>query len=117
MTHGIFLYTSNNALSPAIQPQAYPWLHATAEGCKFGYQLLYLLEATPYYSPDLAILRQTVVRVSGTDLVRLPIPRHSTPKFEDNLIISLSGGTQQSPRTAPRVIHVIKISSSANYRS
>lgn len=90
---GILLHNSNHDLSPAIGPQAYPWLHATAEGCKFGYQLLYLLEATPYYSQDLAILRQTVVRVSGTDLVRLRIPRLSSPNFQNNMIISLSCGT------------------------
>ena len=45
-------------------------MHAGAEGLKFGYQLLYLLEASPYYSPALHLLRQRVVRVSGADLVR-----------------------------------------------
>ena len=50
--------------------QGYPWVHAAAEGLKFGYQLLYLLEASPYYSPALRLLRQRVVRVSGAELVR-----------------------------------------------
>jgi len=49
--------------------QAYPWLHAGQEGARFVYQLLYLVDQTPYYSPVLHVLRQRVVRVSGTELV------------------------------------------------
>ena len=49
--------------------QAYPWLHAGQEGARFVYQLLYLVDQTPYYSPVLHALRQRVVRVSGTELV------------------------------------------------
>ena len=33
------------------------------------YQLLYLVDQTPYYSPVLHALRQRVIRVSGAELV------------------------------------------------
>ena len=55
-------------------PQAFPWLHAGQEGAQFVYQLLYLVDLTPYYSPVLHALRQRVVRVSGAELVRFPGP-------------------------------------------
>lgn len=48
----------------------YPWVHAVHEGARFAYQLLYLLDATPYYSPSLHLLRLAVVRVTGQELVR-----------------------------------------------
>ena len=50
--------------------RAYPWLHVVQEGMRFAYQLAYLLDSTPYYSPVLHLLRQRIVRVSGQELVR-----------------------------------------------
>ena len=47
----------------------FPWIHATAEGLRFGYQLLYLLDSTRFYTPVLHLLGQTVVRVSGQEMV------------------------------------------------
>ncbi|KAK9810536.1 hypothetical protein WJX72_012327 [[Myrmecia] bisecta] len=49
--------------------RVYPWAHAAQEGLRFAYQLLYLLDSTPYYSPLLHLLGQQVVRVSGQELV------------------------------------------------
>ena len=47
----------------------FPWIHATQEGLRFGYQLLYLLDSSPYYSPALHLLGQNIVRVSGQEMV------------------------------------------------
>ena len=47
----------------------YPWFHAAWEGLRFGFQLLYLLDASIFYSPELWLLGQSVARVSGTELV------------------------------------------------
>eukprot|EP00898_Chlorokybus_atmophyticus_P007902 jgi/Chlat1/8112/Chrsp75S00606 len=47
----------------------YPWIHAGYEGAFFAYQLLYLLEATPYFTPLLHTLRLTVVRASAEQLM------------------------------------------------
>ncbi|KAK9868707.1 hypothetical protein WJX84_006575 [Apatococcus fuscideae] len=47
----------------------YPWLHAAWEGLRFGFQLLYLLDSSAFYSPELWLLGQSVVRVSGTELM------------------------------------------------
>lgn len=47
----------------------FPWIHATQEGLKFGYQLLYLLDSTPFYTPVLHLLGQNIVRVSGQEMV------------------------------------------------
>jgi hypothetical protein len=49
--------------------RVYPWIHASQEALQFTYQLLYLLDSTPFFSPALHLLRQTVVRVSGNELV------------------------------------------------
>ena len=48
----------------------YPSLHALREGLAFLYQLMYLLEGTPYFSPSLHLLQQRIVRVTGQELVR-----------------------------------------------
>ena len=48
----------------------YPSLHAVREGLAFLYQLTYLLEGTPYFSPSLHMLQQRIVRVTGQELVR-----------------------------------------------
>lgn len=50
--------------------QAYPLVHAVQEGSKFALQLGYLVERTAFYSPALWLLRQRIVRVSGSELVR-----------------------------------------------
>ena len=47
----------------------YPWLHMLQEGLSFSYQLAYLLQASPYFSPTLHVLRQHVERASGQQLV------------------------------------------------
>ena len=51
--------------------QLFPWIHATQEGLRFGYQLLYLLDSTAFYMPTLHLLGQTVARVSGQEMVSL----------------------------------------------
>ena len=43
-------------------------MHAAHEGARFAYQLLYLLDLTPYYSPGFHLLGLTVARVSGGEL-------------------------------------------------
>ncbi|CAL0307853.1 unnamed protein product [Lupinus luteus] len=47
----------------------YPWLHATTEGFQFAYQLLYLLDATGYYSVALHALGIHVCRATGQELM------------------------------------------------
>lgn len=47
----------------------YPWLHATHEGLSFTYQLLYLLDATGFYTPALQIMGLQVCRASGQELL------------------------------------------------
>ncbi|XP_038977307.1 peroxisome biogenesis protein 12-like [Phoenix dactylifera] len=47
----------------------YPWIHATNEGLSFAYQLLYLLDATGFYSPDLHALGIHVCRATGQELM------------------------------------------------
>ncbi|XP_073002589.1 peroxisome biogenesis protein 12 isoform X1 [Typha latifolia] len=47
----------------------YPWIHATNEGLTFAYQLLYLLDATGFYSPGLHVLGIQVCRATGQELM------------------------------------------------
>ncbi|MED6131130.1 ubiquitin-protein ligase peroxin 12, variant 2 [Stylosanthes scabra] len=47
----------------------YPWLHATTEGLQFAYQLLYLLDATGYYSLALHALGIQVCRATGQEMM------------------------------------------------
>lgn len=47
----------------------YPWIHATHEGLSFTYQLLYLLDATGFYSPALHAMRVHVCRATGQELM------------------------------------------------
>ena len=49
--------------------KVYPWIHASHEGLRFAYQLLYLLENTAFYSPVLHLLGQRVVRVTAQEMV------------------------------------------------
>ncbi|KAK1307708.1 Peroxisome biogenesis protein 12 [Acorus calamus] len=53
----------------AIVTACYPWLHATNEGLSFGYQLLYLLDATGFYTPGLHLLGVHVCRATGQELM------------------------------------------------
>ncbi|WOL06161.1 hypothetical protein Cni_G14893 [Canna indica] len=53
----------------AIIGACYPWIHATNEGLSFAYQLLYLLDATGYYSPGLNVLGVQVCRATGQELM------------------------------------------------
>jgi peroxin-12 len=46
----------------------YPFLSSTHEAARFWYQLLYLLNKTPYFSPELHLLGLVVARVSGQDV-------------------------------------------------
>ncbi|KDO45425.1 hypothetical protein CISIN_1g0162131mg, partial [Citrus sinensis] len=47
----------------------YPWLHASCEGLSFTYQLLYLLDATGFYSVGLHALGIHVCRATGQELM------------------------------------------------
>ncbi|KAK3012009.1 hypothetical protein RJ639_011140 [Escallonia herrerae] len=47
----------------------YPWLHAGHEGLAFAYQLLYLLDATGFYSLGLHALGIHVCRATGQELM------------------------------------------------
>ncbi|KAK9841404.1 hypothetical protein WJX74_005170 [Apatococcus lobatus] len=47
----------------------YPWFHAAWQGLRFGFQLLYLLDSSAFYSPELWLLGQSVTRVSGSELM------------------------------------------------
>ncbi|KAL3564934.1 hypothetical protein D5086_032980 [Populus alba] len=47
----------------------YPWLHASSEGMSFAYQLLYLLDATGFYSLGLHALGIHVCRATGQELM------------------------------------------------
>ncbi|KAI4301959.1 hypothetical protein L6164_035189 [Bauhinia variegata] len=47
----------------------YPWLHASTEGLSFAYQLLYLLDASGYYSVALHALGIHVCRATGQELM------------------------------------------------
>ncbi len=49
----------------------WPLTNSIAEGLTFCYQMLYLVDRSPYYSPILHLLRQNIVRVSGNELVSL----------------------------------------------
>ncbi|XP_077252780.1 peroxin-12 isoform X2 [Tasmannia lanceolata] len=53
----------------AIIGACYPWIHATNEGLSFGYQLLYLLDATGFYTPGLHVLGVHVCRATGQELM------------------------------------------------
>ena len=50
--------------------KAYPFIHMAQEGLTFSYQLAYLLQSSPYFSPTLHVLGQHVVRTSAQELVR-----------------------------------------------
>ncbi|XP_031502804.1 peroxisome biogenesis protein 12 isoform X2 [Nymphaea colorata] len=52
-----------------IVASLYPWLHAVNEGFSFAYQLLYLLDATGFYTPALHILGIHVCRATGQELM------------------------------------------------
>ncbi|KAK9919435.1 hypothetical protein M0R45_028027 [Rubus argutus] len=47
----------------------YPWLHASSEGFSFAYQMLYLLDATGFYSLGLHALGIQVCRATGQELM------------------------------------------------
>ena len=49
--------------------KAYPFIHMAQEGLTFSYQLAYLLQSSPYFSPTLHVLGQHVVRTSAQELV------------------------------------------------
>ncbi|EFJ38878.1 hypothetical protein SELMODRAFT_437729 [Selaginella moellendorffii] len=53
----------------AFLTYSFPWIHATHEGLSFAYQLLYLLEATRFYSPALYLTGVYVRRASGQELL------------------------------------------------
>ncbi|XP_042515583.1 peroxisome biogenesis protein 12 [Macadamia integrifolia] len=53
----------------AIIAACYPWIHAGNEGLSFAYQLLYLLDATGFYSPGLHVLGVHVCRATGQELM------------------------------------------------
>ena len=49
----------------------YPYVHSLIEGVHFGYQLLYLLDASHVHHPVLHALGLSMARVSAKDLVGL----------------------------------------------
>jgi hypothetical protein len=49
----------------------YPYLHAAIEAVRFVYQLGYLLDVFDCHSPVLQLLGQRLVRLSGTEMVRV----------------------------------------------
>ncbi|KAH0469965.1 hypothetical protein IEQ34_001523 [Dendrobium chrysotoxum] len=53
----------------AIVGVCYPWVHATNEGLSFAYQLLYLLDATGFFTLGLHALGIHVCRATGQELV------------------------------------------------
>lgn len=53
----------------AVIGACYPWIHATNEGLSFAYQLLYLLDATGFYTPGLHVLGVHVCRATGQELM------------------------------------------------
>jgi hypothetical protein len=50
--------------------RAYPFLHAGLEAARFGYQLAYLLDVFDCHAPELHLLGQRLVRMSGPEMVR-----------------------------------------------
>ena len=58
--------------------------NSIAEGLTFCYQMLYLVDRSPYYSPILHLLRQNIVRVSGNELVSSQATLSSKPFIHDN---------------------------------
>lgn len=50
--------------------RVYPLIHTSVEGLCFGYQLMYLLDVTKYYSPMLRGAGVVVRRSTGQELVR-----------------------------------------------
>ncbi|KAI4364541.1 hypothetical protein MLD38_020617 [Melastoma candidum] len=64
--------TSRRHLTKRIQRVIgilYPWIHASSEGLSFSYQLLYLLDATGFYSLGLHALGIQVCRATGQELM------------------------------------------------
>ena len=57
------------AVALAAFMKAYPFMHMAGEGLTFSYQLAYLLQSSPYFSPGLHLLGQHVVRTSARELV------------------------------------------------
>ena len=57
------------AVALAAFMKAYPFMHMAGEGLTFSYQLTYLLQSSPYFSPGLHLLQQHVVRTSAQELV------------------------------------------------
>ncbi|XP_020677819.2 peroxisome biogenesis protein 12 isoform X1 [Dendrobium catenatum] len=53
----------------AIVGACYPWVHATNEGLSFAYQLLYLLDATGFFTLGLHALGIHVCRATGQELM------------------------------------------------
>lgn len=65
------LWRRTQAQALKLFMRLFPWIHATQEGLRFGYQLLYLLDSTPFYTPVLHLLGQNIVRVSGQEMVEV----------------------------------------------
>ncbi|KAF5204811.1 Peroxisome biogenesis protein [Thalictrum thalictroides] len=63
------LWTHIRKRIEAFIGEFYPWIHAGNEGLTFAYQLLYLLDATGFYSPGLHVLGIHVCRATGQELM------------------------------------------------
>ncbi|CAH9068886.1 unnamed protein product [Cuscuta europaea] len=77
-----FVSTTNRSDTEATSPRerlkkrirkciaiCYPWIHAGNEGLSFAYQLLFLLDATGFYSIGLHALGIQVCRATGQELI------------------------------------------------
>ena len=65
--------------------RAYPFIHMAQEGLTFSYQLAYLLQSSPYFSPTLHLLGQHAVRTSAQELVSLGLG----PEGQECLVLIL----------------------------
>lgn len=81
-------------------------MHAGQEGSKFALQLLYLMDATAFYSPALWLLRQRIVRISGGELVS----KQSAVKMQH--LFPLDAVSFHSPALWLLRQHIVRISGS-----
>lgn len=88
------------AASLAAFLRLYPVLHMAAEGATFGYQMAYLLQASPFFSPSLHLLGQHVVRTSGQEMVR-----PCRPLASDQCSVALASPANPPRTPADRASH------------
>jgi peroxin-12 len=67
----------------------YPFLSSAHEAARFWYQLLYLLNKTPYFSPELHLLGLVVARVSVQDVAMAE--RRKEMRYNERLLWARQG--------------------------